>query len=171
MNRIIGLAFIALSTVIAAITPAKQVLAQAGSTGGTLGKTDKSSSGDREVAPPASAKPTQQSNRPARVGRTDNTPTIGGKWAWTAKCDDGSNWTGTFDLVQNSDHTVSGPAAGNDGSGSLSMQLAGNRLTGKRTYMDHSNQITFTVAVGGHSLQGSESSLSHGTCRYQANRS
>ena len=68
--------------------------AQAGSTGGTLGKTDKSASGGEEERP-------KSGNRKAAA-------TISGKWSWRSKCENGTNWTGEFDFDQNADGTLSG---------------------------------------------------------------
>jgi hypothetical protein len=150
----------------ALIATDRMVFGQAGSTGGTVGKQDKSVSGEEE--PPhqrAKAKP-----RGSAIGEMP-TRSMSGKWTWTAKCDDASDWAGTFDLMQGADGTITGSAAGNDGSGSMSGQLVANKLIVTRSYAMHSNQIVFTLAAGGRSMQGSESSRSHGMCRYQAERS
>jgi hypothetical protein len=95
---------------------------------------------------------------------------MSGKWSWTAKCDDASEWDGAFDLGQATDGTISGTATGNEGSGSMSGKLIGNKFTGSRSYWDHSNRIVFTLSAGGTSLEGSENSKSHGVCKYEAKR-
>jgi hypothetical protein len=144
------------------------VFAQAGSTGGTIGNQDKSISGGQDQG-----QTHQKPNTKRRNSVSADMPvrfSVSGKWAWTAKCDDGSEWAGTFDFAQNTDGTISGTASGNDGSGSISGRLNGNNLTGSRSYWDHSNQIILTFAAGGSSLQGSEPSRTHGVCRYQARR-
>ncbi len=41
----------------------------------------------------------------------------------------------------------------------------------RRSYPTHTNRIIFTVSGNGRTMQGSESSVSHGVCRYRANRS
>jgi len=143
--------------------------AQAGSTGGTIGKTDKSVSGGDEP-------PQQRPKAKLRTSTVGNAPahSISGKWAWTAKCTDGSeNWAGAFELTQNTDGAVSGSFTGNGEPGSFSGTVFGNRLIGSNCYTitRHCTQISFTIVGGGSSLTGSESSASHGTCKYQASRS
>jgi hypothetical protein len=139
---------------------AATVFAQAGSTGGTLGNTDKSISGSREE-PQEATSPRERSKRAAAVS-------ISGKWAWTQKCDDGREFVGSFDLVQNGDGTVSGTVTGSDGSGPISGKLAGNIFTGSRSYNDHNTHIVITFS--GRSLHATESSRDHGACHYQATR-
>jgi hypothetical protein len=159
---------IAISCGLAALVAADQrtAFAQAGSTGGTLGKTDKSVSGGEEQQQRTSHKAN------AKQRNSANTLSVSGKWSWTAKCDDASEWAGAFDLAQASDGAVSGTANGNDGSGSISGQLVGRKLIGIRSYdLGNKNSITFTLTAGGSSLEGSEISKSHGVCKYQAKRS
>jgi hypothetical protein len=137
---------------------------QAGSTGGTVGERDKSLSGSNDRSPnqkPAVVKNFHGSNTPAPSS-------VSGQWTWTAKCGDGSVWSGTFDLEQSADGAVTGSASGNDGGGALSGRLSGNTFIGSRSYPSHSNQITLTV--GRNSLHGSEPSQTHGTCIYEAKR-
>jgi hypothetical protein len=141
------------------------VFAQAGSVGGTIGKQDKSESGG-----------TEESEAPARrhhgaaSGERHTSLSVTGRWSWTQKCDDATEWSGEFNLVQDSEGSVSGTASGNDGSGAMTGRLTGNTLTGSRGYALATNQIIFTLAAGGNSMQGSEVSRSHGKCRYQAKR-
>ncbi|MGA2293548.1 hypothetical protein [Bradyrhizobium sp.] len=155
---------IALGVLLSVSAGSRIALAQAGSTGGTIGKTDKSVSGDEG-----------QQHQKAKVKKRSSTAaneppvlSMNGKWMWTAKCDDGSEWAGAFDLSQTSDGAVSGSANGNDGSGTISGKLAGGRFTGTRSYLDHSTRMVFTA--GRRSLDGSENSKSHGVCRYKAQR-
>jgi hypothetical protein len=159
------IAVVLVCSLTALIATDRIVFGQAGSTGGTVGKQDKSISGGEEPHQRAKAKP-----RGSAIGEMP-TRSISGKWAWTAKCDDASDWAGTFELMQSSDGAITGSAAGNDGSGSMSGQLVANKLIVTRSYAMHSNQIVFTLAAGGRSMQGSESSRSHGMCRYHAERS
>jgi hypothetical protein len=163
----IGLTLFALSHL--AFANVSSALAQAGSTGGTIGKQNKSISGGSDQ-PQTEQKPKVRERNSVRRD-TSAAPSIDGTWAWTAKCDDGSTWSGKFDFAHNSDGIVSGSAEGNDGSGSISGRIIGNKFTASRSYWNHSNNINFTFEAGGKILQGSESSQTHGTCRYQANRS
>jgi hypothetical protein len=162
------IAFVLLCILATCIVGAR-AFAQAGSTGGTLGKTDKSVSGGDEP-------PQQRPKAKQRTSTVGNVPahSISGKWAWTAKCADGSeNWAGSFELTQNTDGAVSGSFTGNGGPGSFSGTVVGNRLIGNNCYTitRHCTQMNFTIVGGGSSLTGSESSASHGTCKYQASRS
>jgi hypothetical protein len=136
--------------------------AQAGSTGGTLGNTDKSISGDREQPRETTTHPREKPKRGTAAA------SIGGKWTWTQKCDDGSEFTGSFSLVQNDDGTVSGTVTGTDGSGSIFGHLEGNKIVGSRTYNDHDTHIVLTFSGGG--MNATENSKTHGACRYQAQR-
>jgi hypothetical protein len=158
-------AVVSVLAIITALAAERLALAQAGSTGGSLGKTDKSASGGEEPSG-------QRARAKSRSSAVENgAHSISGKWIWTAHCDDASKWGGTFDLAQSSDGAVTGSASGDDGSGSMSGQLAANKLIATRSYAMHSNQIIFTLGAGGKSMQGSESSRTHGMCRYQAERS
>jgi hypothetical protein len=89
-----------LCSIAALLSTDTTLLAQAGSIGGTLGKTDKSASGGEEP----------QGDKKAAEGgvATKHAVTIAGKWIWHGKCADDSEWAGTFDLDQRSDGTVSG---------------------------------------------------------------
>jgi hypothetical protein len=167
MSKSIG---IAVACGLAALVGADQTAhAQAGSTGGTIGKTDKSVSGGEE-RPQAREKPNAILRHSAN-SETLAPLSISGNWVWTAKCTDASEWVGAFELSQTSDGAVSGTSAGNDASGSMSGQLVANKLTVSRSYYGiHSNQIIFTLAASGKSMQGSETSKTHGICRYQAKR-
>jgi hypothetical protein len=154
--------FVATAALLVSASPMS--FGQAGSTGGTVGQQDKSLSGSDDQSPnqkPAMPKNFRNSNTPAR-------PSVSGQWTWTSKCGDGSVWSGTFDLEQGADGAVTGSASGNDGSGALSGRLSGNTFIGSRSYPHHSNQIILTV--GRNSLHGSEPSLTHGTCTYEAKR-
>jgi hypothetical protein len=165
-ERITVLAVAVVSGMVFWLAADQIALAQAGSTGGAIGKSDKSASGGEEQS---HQKPkARPRNSPAREMPPHS---ISGKWTWTAKCDDTSNWAGTFELEQSPQGVIAGTAEGNDGSGSMSGQLIANKLIVTRSYPMHSNQIIFTVAAGGTSMQGSESSRTHGICKYQAERS
>jgi hypothetical protein len=141
---------------------AGNAFAQGGSTGGTLGKADKSVSGSREEPRQASTHPMRE--KPKRATGVS----ISGKWVWTQKCDDGSEFSGSFNLIQNYDGTVSGSVTGKDGSGSISGRLGGNKIIGSRTYAEHDTHIVLIFSGGG--MNATENSKTHGTCRYQAQR-
>jgi hypothetical protein len=76
-------------------------LGQAGSTGGTLGKTGKSMSGEDSPAasetrtkPPTRRSDKDASDQPAGVS-------VAGRWRWDADCTVG-HWQGEFDLTETS---------------------------------------------------------------------
>lgn len=76
--------------------------AQAGSTGGTLGQTDKSAVGSREVVEPA------KTPRVVRSKKRDTGPgserqagvSVAGRWQWIADCQSAGHYTGAFQLTQ-----------------------------------------------------------------------
>jgi hypothetical protein len=141
-------------------------LGQAGSIGGTIGKTDKSASGGEDQPQ------TRQKSKASSASKERPTPSsISGKWLWTAKCDDASEWTGGFDIAQKSDGSFNGKITGLFGATTISGQLFGNKLIGTLSYLDHSTNMSFTVAAGGNSMRGSETSKDRGICKYQIKRS
>lgn len=78
--------------------------AQAGSTGGTIGKTDKSVSGGESAAerhiPPSSRSKGQQPINRGASGQSSEV-SVAGTWRWIADCNNG-HWEGQFDLVETS---------------------------------------------------------------------
>src|SRR5215472_9713357 len=102
----------ALCSMVALVAADRSAFAQAGSTGGTLGKTDKSASGG-EDQPQARQKPNGRPRHSA-IGETAAPVSISGKWTWTQKCDDGSEWVGVFEFSESPDGEVSGTSTGTD---------------------------------------------------------
>jgi hypothetical protein len=104
MNRraSIGIALLALSHL--AFANGSSALAQAGSTGGTIGKTDKSISGG-EAAPETQTRTKSRSKgqRPIDQGNADQPlgVSFSGRWAWSAECSSG-HWQGEFNLAPTS---------------------------------------------------------------------
>jgi hypothetical protein len=143
--------------------------AQAGSTGGTLGKTDKSASGGEEET---------RGGRKSDNRNAAATPkTISGKWSWRAKCANGDNYTGEFDFDQNADGTLSGNCSvitGSNSCGALSGHVAGKKATLRvlwKTVIDaHETTYELTVAADGQSMQGTEHAWLSGECTYQVKR-
>jgi len=138
------------------------VLAQGGSTGGSLGKTGKSASGG-ETAP--------RKEKPKKAAALS----ISGKWRWQADCDvGGPAFKGQFEFEQSSDGTLKGMCSGNADCGPILGQIAGNKAIFSIAYTFslnyHKNLARFTVADGGQSMRGTEESQAHGTCRYQATK-
>lgn len=93
---------------------ASLALGQAGSTGGTIGKTDKSISGGQNAAgpnPPTSSRSNGQ--RPVERGASaqSSEAPVAGRWRWIADCA-GQPWRGVFDLVETSRGHFNGNFAG-----------------------------------------------------------
>jgi hypothetical protein len=86
--------------------------AQAGSTGGTLGNTDKSISGERhEQTPERPAAKSSPKTGPRGLDHTENAPAsrLGGRWHWRADCGGiGGIWEGLFSVSQSSSNSFSG---------------------------------------------------------------
>lgn len=129
-----GLGLAALSALLA-LGPVKDAFAQAGSTGGVIGKTDKSVSGERAPEPRASAK----SSSSKGSAKTSSCSSLAGVWGWwnnlevtiraggtmSATNGDGGTWT------CNGNQAVLNWRFGQD---FLSLSDDGKRLTGTNTY-------------------------------------
>jgi hypothetical protein len=122
--------------------------AQAGSTGGTVGKQDKSVSGTSESgteeAPSHSAKP---GTRGVRDNKTTPTTRIAGRWQWQADCGIGGQWHGSF-MIANSQ--------GDSFGGSFTSDLSSSGTAGNAVPQLISNgqisgdQVSFDRHVGGY---------------------
>jgi hypothetical protein len=87
---------------------------QAGSTGGTIGKTDKSVSGGESASEPHTpTKSRSKGQRPIGRGTSDQSSgvPVAGRWRWSADCTVG-HWQGEFDLAQTSRGNFNGSFAG-----------------------------------------------------------
>ena len=83
---------------------------QPGSTGGSIGKTDKSVSGGEGAAAPRAL---TKSSRPIEGGTSDRSSgaSVAGRWRWNADCPSG-HWQGQLDLAEASRGQFSGSFAG-----------------------------------------------------------
>jgi hypothetical protein len=161
---------IAVAYCLAALVATDKVaFAQAGSTGGTIGKTDKSVSGGEEATPSyRRARPGSLVSRPSQEPGSA-VASISGKWIWSAKCADDVNWNGTFDFDQKADGTVGGSCTGTPSAcHSVSGHIVANRLT-LTIGWDYSTG-TLDLTVGNRGMAGSENSRWHGRCTYSARR-
>jgi hypothetical protein len=138
---------------------------QAGSTGGTLGNTDKSISGDREQPREAPTHPRE------RAKRASGAVSISGKWSWECDCDTASGYRGQFALEQDPDGTIKGTCGGGAECGAISGQIVGNKAVLTLQYPGAQNVARFTVSDGGQTMRGTEDTPHHGVCRYVAKRS
>src|SRR5262249_32571665 len=119
-------------------------LAQAGSTGGTLGKPDQSLSGDKQKGPApkpqGSAKPAGESSRPSY--------TLSGAWDYTQDCQIGS-YRGNFQFSQTGAHSLRGTAhqvSPQISSEIFDAAINGNRVSFKVTF---SSVETWTGSLSG----------------------
>lgn len=101
IRRLIAMALV--SATLGSIAATAQVFAQAGSIGGTIGKTDKSQSGADEtptVRPePRTRKPTKQAVVPRNVA-TSSCSKLPGNWAW---------FTGVTAVIRSNGTATAGP--------------------------------------------------------------
>jgi hypothetical protein len=107
-GAVIGIALMALPYF--AFANVSSALAQAGSTGGTIGKQDKSISGGESVVEPhAPVKSRPKSQRPIETPESSEV-SVAGRWRWTQDCP--PRWQGEFDLAETSRGHFNGSFAG-----------------------------------------------------------
>lgn len=147
------------------MTAQQQVaFAQAGSTGGVIGKQDKSISGGEGAAEPrALTKP----SRPIERGASDRS-SVAGRWRWTQDCSGGGLWKGEFDLAESAGGQISGSFAGTSWHdiGTITGQINGNNLSFTRK-----NAVTtqyWKGRVGAGRISGT--STGSADCSWQAMR-
>jgi hypothetical protein len=155
----------ALACSLAAFTGADRVaFAQAGSAGGTLGKTDKSASGGEQ-------------DKAARSRERSGKMSLDGTWIWHATCPDGTDWKGEFKLEEKSDGSLAGTCSVYNGGGGscseVSGQVSGNKATFSVKWSNplysHWNPYSLTILPGGQSMRGTEKAQ-RGICQYQVTR-
>jgi hypothetical protein len=141
---------------IAALLAANRTaFAQAGSAGGTLGKTDKSAGGSRATAEPA--KP------PGGVSQAANV-SVAGRWKWTADCASG-HWTGGFQLTQGMSGEFNGAYLGL-AYGDLGSITDGHVSGGTITFLRHAiitQNWTGRLSDGGKRINGDITGNEHCT--------
>jgi hypothetical protein len=138
--------------------------AQAGSTGGTLGNTDKSISGDREA--PRGAPSTRSRETPQRTGTAAS---ISGKWSWEATCTTFGMHHGSFDVSQITGDQFTGSIVNSDGStSSISGRVSPKSISFNNSFPQEKWNGTL---ANGH-LSGSVSGTILGgyTCHWTASR-
>jgi hypothetical protein len=101
-RAIIPIAIYVICALAASLAAGRTAVAQAGSAGGTLGKTDKSAGGGRETAEPAKplrvVQPKQKDT--AAVAKPQDAVSVAGRWHWTADCNNGGHYAAGFQLTQ-----------------------------------------------------------------------
>jgi hypothetical protein len=135
--------------------------AQAGSTGGTLGKTGKSASGGDEA--PAAGHRTR--------APTQRSASISGRWSWRGKCADDSEWSGNFDLDQGVGGSIHGTCSTTrESCSTVSGQVVGNKATLSVGWAIRTGTLSLTIAEGRQSMSGWETSPARGRCTYEVRR-
>jgi hypothetical protein len=147
-KRATGIALLALSNL--AFANVSAALAQAGSTGGTIGKQDKSISGGDETEKPRSPKtedkPQHSRSKAARDGGTKPVSTVSGRWRWQAACGIGGQWHGEFQISEISNGSFTGSFTSDlSESGKLGSPVP-QRITNGQISGD---QISFAREAGG----------------------
>ena len=161
----IGITLLALSH----LAHASSALAQAGSTGGTIGKQDKSISGGAELDAPRAA---PHEKRPA--ANTRETPSrasknsIIGRWQWHAQCSNGTTWEAAFVATAADKETVALDFIG-AGGGTGTGLVTGNRVRLLRSFAVYTQTWTATLS-GGNRMNGEITSSEGGHCSFQASR-
>ena len=147
------------------------VLAQAGSTGGAIGKTEKSISGsERSTDVQPAAKTRANNQRPAQAGNGDRSgeSSVAGRWRWTQDCSIG-RWQGEFELSETSGGSFSGNFAGT--SWHDIGTISGGRVSGSSISFTRTNPVTtqyWRGRLAGGRMSGS--STGNADCSWQASR-
>jgi hypothetical protein len=173
----IGIAALALS--LAAFANESPGLAQAGSTGGTIGKTDKSVSGGGDQAKrhvPKSrrlARPKAERGREAESHSVSRAPavSVAGRWRWSADCTIG-HWRGEFILTPPSGSQFTG-YFGHTNSHDVGT-ITGGHVNGARiTFTRHWTEYTGGTQIWtGHLTSGhiEGTSSGYGDCQWEASK-
>jgi hypothetical protein len=106
-----GAATKSLLSVVLLLAGVSLALGQAGSTGGTLGKTGKSMSGEDSPAAPDAATKSPTKRLDKDVSDQPSGVSVAGRWRWDADCTVG-HWRGEFDLTETSRGHLGGSFAG-----------------------------------------------------------
>jgi hypothetical protein len=157
----IGITLLALSDL--ACANVSSALAQAGSTGGTIGKQDKTISGDQIEKPSNLQRQKHREESPSRQVVT----TLTGQWDWKAVCY-GVPYTGVFRLVQSAGGRLSGNFLSDSGAfqgGTITGLASGTQINFTRT--NGTGSIRYTAVLS--SPRRMEGSLTRvGSCSFTA---
>jgi hypothetical protein len=153
-------------------------LGQAGSTGGTIGKTDKSVSG--ETAPEKKTQTKSRSKGQGPIDKEDQPSSkqnlvtaVIGSWNWEGSCESGGSWQGGIILE---------PASGNNFTGrfdkghigTLVGTVNGNSISFDRSVYWVKQHWTAVISGSGRTklrMSGTFSDPSHTGCRFSATKS
>jgi len=146
--RLIAIAILSAMFVSAAIS--SPAFAQAGSTGGSVGKQNKSVSGGDETAA------FSKMPRSLSAGAAPQAATIslGGRWLWSADCQSGHH-EGGFELTQGMTGQIKGTFFSDIMGGNISGQVSNGTLSFIRNAMLLTQHWVGQVGEGGRHLNGS----------------
>jgi hypothetical protein len=154
-------------------------LGQAGSTGGTIGKTDKSVSGG-EAAPEKQTQTKSRSKGQGPIDKDDqpsSKPNLAnaviGSWDWQASCQSGGSWQGGIILEQASGKNFTGKFDKGH-VGSLVGTVNGNSISFDRSVYWVKQHWTAVISGSGRTklrMSGIFSDPSHTGCRFSATKS
>jgi hypothetical protein len=154
-----------LTIVVAMLAPSAgggSAFAQAGSAGGTVGKTDKSISGGNEQEQPH-APPLQHAAPTAPAA---------GRWSWQADCMNG-HYVGAFQLSQSTDGQITGEFLNDSGpvkTGHVTGSITGEKISLNRQRGDAlPQQWNATLSAPG-KMQGTIASLGIQGCTFSASK-
>lgn len=151
-----------------AASPDAQILiAQAGSTGGSIGKKGKSASGEEAAAPRSQPKATRS--------ETARGADFSGIWAWTTTCSNGKSGAGQFTLHQNASGGLVGSCSSSEFpcsevSGQAVANSASLRVFWTGVVGSHYTTVNLRLAAGGRNFTGTEQAAYAGTCAFQGRR-
>lgn len=148
--------------------PDRSAMAQAGSTGGTVGNRDKSVSGGEEQPPHGPPNARQTTRHEAKAV---STPSIAGVWRYTVDCGDG-HYHGAFEITPSSSGQFTGNFISND------IQQIGTiedgHVNGSSISFTRHHPIEtqhWSGRLEGAHIAGSPLSTGfHGVCQWQASR-
>jgi hypothetical protein len=133
-------------------------LAQAGSTGGSVGKQDKSISGGEETPASRSAAP---ASKPAAMS-------VAGRWHWMANCQSG-HWAAGFQITQGMSGQINGSLFSDPVNGSITGQVSNGIISFTRSALVLTQHWTGQLAEGGrHIINGTITGNEN--CTWEARR-
>jgi hypothetical protein len=169
MNKSIAIAIICSLTALVGVD--QTALAQAGSTGGIVGKTDKSVSGGETTTAQPGAEPHRSQHRTLSGASSDSGAShIAGRWSWTAICV--FSYSGVFEIRQAGGGTFSGEFF-SDVAGRISEgKLLGSGFSFVRDIpsMNHRQRWTGTLS-GPQQMKGTVSEGDQNICTFSATKS
>jgi hypothetical protein len=150
------------SAVLLAALATRTAFAQAGSTGGTIGKQDKSTSGSQELPSPPKPPRKRAARGESAAQKMGSRAAISGRWHWDIKCPN-ANFVGILDIVQSGD-TFTGEFGHTNfwDNGTVSNgRVTGDTVTFDREYYGTDHVV---LHLSGSVMQGPHDNSTFGHC-------